>query len=38
MFERAAGNTLDVLRDLVHAGLKDTVEASFDDIRRNPPV
>ena len=38
MFERAAGNTLHVLRDLYHAGLKETVEATFDDIRKNPPV
>jgi hypothetical protein len=27
-----------VLRDLYHAGLKETVEATFDDIRKNPPV
>ena len=37
MFEKGAGNALEFLRELYHAGLHQNVEAFFDDIRRNPP-
>jgi hypothetical protein len=37
MFEKGAGNALEFLRELYHAGLSTNVESFFDDIRRNPP-
>lgn len=37
MFEKGAGNAVEFLRELYHAGLHLNVEAFFDDIRRNPP-
>jgi hypothetical protein len=37
MFDKGAGNAVEFLRELYHAGLKANIEAFFDDIRRNPP-
>jgi len=37
MFEKGAGNAVEFLRELYHAGLHQNVEAFFDDVRRNPP-
>ena len=37
MFEKGAGNAIEFLRELYHAGLHQNVEMLFDDIRRNPP-
>ena len=37
MFEKGAGNALEFLRELYHAGLNQNVEALFADIRANPP-
>ena len=37
MFEKGAGNALEFLRELYHAGLRENVEAFFEDVRRNPP-
>ena len=37
MFEKGAGNALEFLRELYHAGLSQNVEAFFEDVRRNPP-
>ena len=37
MFEKGAGNAIEFLRELYHAGLHQNVELLFDDIRRNPP-
>jgi hypothetical protein len=37
LFEKGAGNTLDMLRGLYHSGMTDLVEATFADVRTNPP-
>ena len=37
MFEKGAGNALEFLRELYHAGLQQNVEAFFADVRMNPP-
>jgi len=38
MFDKGAGNAVELLRELYHSGLHQNVEAFFEELRKNPPA